>query len=322
MRGALAAACAAFCWGGATVLSKSALDEVTPIALLVLQLSASVVVLWSVILLTRRPVPPWRNCRVITLLGLLEPGAAYLLGLIGLVSIRAGDATLIQAFEAIMIVVLSACLLKVRPTAGFVLLSAVALAGLAVTLGAFGPRDGAGSPFGIAMVFLATAGAALYVVLSSRLLVDHDPIVVVGLQQLSALALALAALPFEMLWGGTGTVLPTSAGSWGITIASGVIQYALAFSLYMFALSKIPANLAGSFLNLTPVFGLAIAFIALGEALSGIQLASAATTILAVTVIQFQSDAPFRLPGIVRRAGEQLAHRFRSGAAGDDRFRS
>ncbi|CBS90646.1 hypothetical protein [Azospirillum lipoferum] len=100
--------------------------------------------------------------------------------MIGFVSIRAGDATLIQAFEAIMIVGLSACLLKVRPTMGFVFLSCVALAGLAVTLGAFGPRDGASSPFGIAMVFLATATAALYVVLSSRLLVDHDPILAGG----------------------------------------------------------------------------------------------------------------------------------------------
>jgi drug/metabolite transporter (DMT)-like permease len=289
-RGMLAAGFAALCWGAATVLSKSALENVSPIALLVLQLLASSVALWAFIILTKRRVPPLKEIRLIAALGLLEPGAAYLLGLIGLVGIGAGEATLIQASEAIMIIAVTAILFKERPSTSLLGLSCIALAGLAVVIGMPNHSLSAAEVTGVLLMFLATASAAFYVVLSGRVLGDHDPLVVVGFQQLAALLFALCCLPFEIHWRASGIELPSDAATWSIVIISGLIQYAVAFSAYMFALSKISANLSGSFLNLTPVFGVTIAFVALGERLTALQMLGAGVAIAAVYLIHGRSD--------------------------------
>ena len=87
--GVAAAILASFCWGSATVMSKHALDDVSPVSLLALQLAASTVFLWLVILILRIKVPRLMLLAPIAVLGLLEPGLAYLLGLIGLTDIGA-----------------------------------------------------------------------------------------------------------------------------------------------------------------------------------------------------------------------------------------
>jgi drug/metabolite transporter (DMT)-like permease len=291
MRGMWAAGFAAFCWGTATVMSKSALNEVSPIALLTLQLLASAIALWGFIFLMGRKVPPFKDIRYIAALGLLEPGLAYLLGLIGLVSIGAGVATLIQATEAIMIVAVSALLFKEKPTVPFIGLSGLALAGLAVVIGLPGNAISSAENLGVVLMFLATASAAFYVVLSGRVIGDHDPLVVVGFQQLAALLMALCCLPLEAL-SATGLVLPHHGSVWFVVVLSGLIQYAIAFSAYMYALAKISANRAGSFLNLTPVFGVVIAFVALGERLNLLQVLGAAVTIFAVFLIHRNAHEP------------------------------
>lgn len=68
-------------------------------------------------------------------LGLLEPWLAFFLGLVGLAVTRASNATLIQATEAIMIIIASAVLFRMKPTRRFVALSVVAVGGLLVVVG-------------------------------------------------------------------------------------------------------------------------------------------------------------------------------------------
>ncbi|MFC5356541.1 DMT family transporter [Azospirillum himalayense] len=285
-RGVIAATLAALCWGAATVLSKTALEDLPPVSLLVLQLAASVALLWTVVGIRRTPSNGRRDILGYAWLGLLEPGLAYLLGLIGLAGVQAGGAVLIQSSEAIMIVCASAILLRVRPGGRFVGLSLVAFSGLTLALGLFRPEDAAGNdPIGVTLIFAATATAAVYVVLSSRVAAQADPIMIVAWQQTVALVFALLLLPADWLLAPQGPAFPRSAGLWLVVVASGILQYALAFSLYMLALRAISANVAGSFLNLTPVFGLAIAFLFLGETLSPVQLTGTAVTLAAVIMI-------------------------------------
>src|SRR5581483_8923151 len=113
--------------------------------------------------------------------GLLEPGLAYLLGLIGLTDINATGATMIQSSEAIMIVVVSAILLRERPTVRFVGLSIMAFAGILVALGLVNSGYAKGNGvFGVSLMFVGTAAAAIYVVLSSRVATRTNPIVIVA----------------------------------------------------------------------------------------------------------------------------------------------
>lgn len=286
-KGVAAATLASFCWGSATVMSKHALNEVSPVVLLFLQLSASTIFLWLIILLMRIKVPRLMVLAPIAVLGLLEPGLAYLLGLIGLTDVGAGAATLIQASEAIMIVILSALVFRQIPTARFAILSIIAFTGIIIALGLWNNDTEQNGIFGVSLVFLATASAAIYVVLSGRIAANHHPIVAVSAQQSVALVAVLLILPVEVL--SEGVSIPEGLETWLVVIVSGIIQYGIAFSLYMYALSKIPANLAGSFLNLIPVFGLSIAFVTLGETLSLIQLAGAAITVLSLTLINLKT---------------------------------
>ena len=73
---------AAGCWGLGTVISKSALEDLSPIVLLAVQLTASVVVLATVMrvrgLPLRSDAPP-----LLGRLGVLNPGVAYALSLVG-----------------------------------------------------------------------------------------------------------------------------------------------------------------------------------------------------------------------------------------------
>lgn len=284
-KGVAAATLAAFCWGSATVMSKHALGSVSPVSLLALQLLASTAFLWIVILLMRIRIPRFKEVMPIAILGLLEPGLAYLLGLIGLTEVGAGSATLIFASEAIMIVIVSAILFRQFPSTLFMFLSILAFSGLVIALGLWKSGAEQNGILGTILVFLATLSAAVYVVLSGRIADTQHPIIAVGAQQSVALAAVLVLLPFEIFGANTGVRMPKNLDTWLVVITSGIIQYGIAFSLYMYALSKIPVNMAGSFLNLIPVFGLSIAFLALGETLSVIQWAGASITILALIAI-------------------------------------
>jgi drug/metabolite transporter (DMT)-like permease len=58
-----------------------------------------------------------------------------------------------------------------------------------------------------------------------------------------------------------------------------VIQYALAFWLYMVGLKGIPAGMAGLFLTTTPIFGIIGGIIFLGEQIGLLQIAGAGLVI-------------------------------------------
>jgi len=174
-KGVAAATLASLCWGSAIVMSKHALDDVSPITLLALQLCASTVFLWLVILLLRIKIPNIMTLAPIAILGLLEPGLAYLLGLIGLTDVSAGSATLIFASEAILIVIVSALLFRQIPTVMFASLSVIAFAGIIMALDLWDAGSQQNGIFGVTLLFLATTSAAFYVVLSGRIADNHHP---------------------------------------------------------------------------------------------------------------------------------------------------
>jgi drug/metabolite transporter (DMT)-like permease len=75
------------------------------------------------------------------------------------------------------------------------------------------------------------------------------------------------------------------AYGWVLAAASGIVQYACAFWLYLWALKGLSASVAGLFLNLIPVFGLLIAIPVLGDRLSAMQWVGGALIIGSVVVL-------------------------------------
>jgi drug/metabolite transporter (DMT)-like permease len=288
---------AALCWGAATVMSKSALAAFAPITLLVVQLLASVVCLWALVLIRNAKVRrlPLGTLVKFASLGLLEPGLTYLLALVGLQHTRASTASLIGSSEAMMIIAFSVLLFAERPTLRFMLLSIVAIFGLYVSLGTIPVAVSGSEVWGNTLIFAGTATAAVYVVLSGRIAAKADPVLLVAWQQTVALGMALLTLPLEWAWRSQQVALPSATSVWLLAAASGVIQYALAFTFYMAALKTIHANVAGTYLNLIPIFGIAGAAIFLGELISMQQLVGAAITLAAVTWMSLDKPLPTQI---------------------------
>lgn len=281
-KGIIAAILASFCWALSTVLSKIALEHVDSLILFIMQLFFSVSLLWIFILIKRYTLPSFSEIYKISLLGIFEPGIAYFLGLIALNYIDAGIATLIQSTETVLIIFLSFIILGIRPSLQFLGIIAIMMLGLYLVLFQKEHIDN-NDPKGLLLMFLAVLSAAFYVVLSSKFIENNHPLLIVTYQQSLALILSLIIIlcvDYRLL-----NEINFSTSTWIYIIASGIIQYAIAFYLYIYSLSKIPVNLAGVFLGLIPIFGLTLAFLFLKESLTIIQLMGSALVVITILKI-------------------------------------
>ena len=125
-----AAVLSAACWGSATVMSKGVLEHMPPMTLLAVQLTASITVLWLAVLVLRSRVRFDCPTPRASLSGLLEPGLACTLGIVGLALTTASSAALIGAAEPLLILLLAWLILKERIGAPTLLLAAIATLGL------------------------------------------------------------------------------------------------------------------------------------------------------------------------------------------------
>lgn len=275
---------AAACWGLATVATKGVLAVVPPFTLLGIQLTASAGFLWATVLATGRSGPFDRAARRGALCGVLEPGLAYGIGVPGLALTSAASATVIGATEPMMIAVLGWLLWRQAIGARVVLGIAVATGGgLLITLG--GGDDAPRQMVGDGMILAGVACASLYVLASSRLLGNRDPLPLAALQHSVGLVLALGLLAVAVGVGREPWPTAIPPGILAIAAITGVVQYALAFWLYLSGLKQVPATQAGLYLTLVPIFGVAGAVLGLGETLTAAQILGCALVTGAVATV-------------------------------------
>jgi len=266
------------CWGCGTVLSKQVLDRgVAPLTLLVVELAASGLLLLLALLLLRARLYWSPAMARLAALGLLNPGLAYALGLFGLVSITASMSVLLWATEPILIMLLAVLVLRERIALATVAAVAVAMVGVMLVI----YRPGAaGDALGVALTVAAVAACAFYAVLTRRLLLDDSSLAVVLVQQVVALGFAGVLAGTASAAGVADLGLPDDLATWGLAAASGMVYYGLAFWFFVGGLRGVPAAVAGSFLPLIPVFGLAAAYL-LGDRFIDRQWAGAALVVVA-----------------------------------------
>ena len=270
---------AAACWGIGTAVSKQAVSDLPPVTLLALQLAVSVLALGLTGWLRgdRIRIRPAESA--IARLGLLNPGLAYALGLLGLTQISASLSVLIWAAEPVLILLLAAVLLREGLPAWLVALSAVALGGLAVVLA--GPAL-SGAAAGVLVSATGVLCCALYTIAARRWIAASDSTLPVILAQ-QLYALALAAVLVVAAAASRAAVGPTTitAATVASTVGSGLLYYAVAYWLYLSALRELPASVAATSFYLIPIFGLAAASL-FGERLAPTQWLGAAIVIAAV----------------------------------------
>lgn len=290
-RDLLALTLAATCWGVGTVVSKAALHEVPPLTLLPIQLAASLAVL---AVLMRRQGISFRSggSPLLGRLGLLNPGLAYALSLLGLATITASLSVLLWALEPLMILFLAAWFLQERITPTFVILSFIALAGMVVIV--YDPSGSTGQLIGVALTIAGIVCCAAYSVITRRWIPDaKETSQVILAQQGHALALAVGLVVIAGLVGGAIVPAALTPVVLASAIGSGVIYYAAAYWFYLGALRHVPASVAALSFYLIPIVGVVAGALFLGERLDPRQWVGALMVLGAVlAIIRQPSVAP------------------------------
>jgi probable blue pigment (indigoidine) exporter len=288
-RTVLALTLAAASWGVGTVVSKRATAEIPPLTLLPIQLAASLVVLGLVMRWRGLPFRDTSSSPLLGRLGLLNPGLAYALSLLGLAHVTASVSVLLWAMEPVLILFLAGWLLRERITSSLVVLSLVAVAGMLLVIN---PPGSSGNLLGVGLTLAGVACCAIYTVSTRRWLGEADSTSQVLVAQ-QAYALAFAGLLAGAASLVSGFRLPNSvsAAGWASAIGSGVLYYGVAYWLYLYGLRQVAASLAAVSFYLIPVFGVAAGFLILGERLGPGQWLGAGIVLGAIYLLLRRTDA-------------------------------
>jgi O-acetylserine/cysteine efflux transporter len=172
----------------------------------------------------------------------------------------------------------------------------LALLGIALIAGHGG---GGSSDAGDALVLGSAALSALFIALQPRLLEDRDPAAVTAVQFGAG---ALAALPFAALHGGLSLAVAGRTGTEPV-VALGALALAgtlLPFWLFAHGQAQVPAALAGVFVNLEPLVGAMIGWIAFGNVAGLPQLAGAVAVLGGVALSALPVPASARVDESLR----------------------
>jgi drug/metabolite transporter (DMT)-like permease len=178
-----------------------------------------------------------------------------------------------------MIMALAAITLGERVSKTQVVAAAVAAMGVFLVVST---ADWTSRIIGVALTLAAVAACAIYTVLSRKWTVAESSLRVVAIQQGAALVFAVALAAVVAASSLSITLAGISLAAWGAAVASGCLYYGIAFWLYLTGLKGTPASVAGQYLNLIPIFGIAAGSALLGEQLIGRQWIGAAIVMLAV----------------------------------------
>ena len=269
----LALAAAGVLWGLTVPLSKVALEWLGPGWLTVARFAAAAPVL---ALVARRDLRRAFVPRVVAA-GALGFGAVTVLQNAGIERTSVSHAALVVGAAPVLVALIAAGLGRsaTRPITwgGY----AVALLGIALVAGAGG---GGATAAGDLLVLASVAVSATFIVLQPKLLAGRDPAAVTAVQFAAA---AVFAAPIAALLEGApaAPAAATPALAVAALAAGGTL---LPFWLFAFAQARVPAELAGAFVNLEPVVGASAGWLVLGETAAAAQLTGAVIVIAGIVL--------------------------------------
>lgn len=271
----------AFCWGVGLTLTKIALSGISATTLLIIQLLAANVFLYTVCYWKEGKIPLGLSSLKRGIAGIFEPALTYMCGTLGLELTTATNASLISSTEVAM-TVLSATLFlgeKLKPVK--LILVTVSFSGVFLLIRQDSQAAMHNSVLGDLLVLLGTMFAVGYVVFSKVQIASVSPLELIASQQFVGLILTVLCFGSLSLFSRSHEVnaIGILPQFWLLAIVSGIMQYALAFLLYLITLSKVSLSHSAFYVALVPVFGVASAIILLGEQLSPLQWIGAALVI-------------------------------------------
>lgn len=255
---AAALAALSLIWGYNWVVMKVALQYADPLRFAAWRAALGAAALFGVLLATRRPLAPRRGVSVIAL------GVLQTTGFVGLVALAlengaVGNSAVLSYTMPFWTLLLAGFLLGERIRGLQWLAIALAGAGLVAILSPWSARF---SPVHSAFALGAAWSWAAAIIVAKRMQVeDADDLLNVSAWQMLVGALGLILLAWlgkthPIHWTGTFTL----ALAYNVILAT-----SLAWLLWLFALSRLPAGVTGLATLATPVLSIGAAWLQLGE---------------------------------------------------------
>lgn len=276
---------AAMLWGTAGISTKImyGFAAVTPLSVSFFRLAIAAPVLWVIgwRAVGKRMVQlPTRDWGLMILMGLMT--AVYQICFFSAVQILGvAIASLITLCSApTLVALLSAIVLKERPSVRVLIALGCALVGTALLI-QVQPNSPVQGSVGLGVFWsLASASGYAVVALTSRELANrYHPV------QPIAIAFTVGALALLTLALGGGLVLDYPAAGWGLLLYMGLIPTALAYTMFILGMRTTPATIASIGTLLEPLTSTVLAALLFGETLSAIGWVGAALLLSALFVL-------------------------------------
>jgi O-acetylserine/cysteine efflux transporter len=230
----------------------------------------------------------------IVLAGALGYGSVIVLQNAGIERTSVSHAALIVGAVPVLVVIMSALLRRGSSPALAWTGSLVALAGVGLVAGG----GGAGTTIaGDLLVLLSVTGSAAFIVVQPGLLAGRHAAAVTAVQLGAG---GLAALPVALVLEGAPPA-PPGAEALVAVLALALAGTALAFSLFAWAQARVPAAVAGAFVNLEPLIGALTGAVAFHDALGPVQFAGGAAILVGIALGLPRDRRPARTPVVRER---------------------
>lgn len=255
-----------FFWGATWISGRVLAQDMGPFSAALLRfLTASVFLfLWSYRAGHGFPRLPRQEILPVALLGMTGIFLYNAFFFTGLQTVPAGRAALIIASAPIVISLLSALLMGEQLTRNKILGALISLSGATIVLsgGDIPALFQGGLSHGDVMILGCVAAWTAYSVAGGRVMRRLDPLLTVTWSCiLGALMLVIPAVPHGLL----ADVKRASLVDWGNILFLGVVATGVAFTWYYAGIKAIGAARAGIFINLVPVFAIAMGYVILDE---------------------------------------------------------
>ena len=265
-------------WAGNSVIGRAFRDEIPPITFSFYRWSIALVVLlpWVVRPLLRQ----WRvivvNWKVMIFLAVLGVPTYNTINYAALHTTTATNSALINSACTVMIIAVNYFMFAVRGTARQWAGVAVSLAGVLMIVSRADLHALLALELvrGDMLLLIAALSWAVYTACLRWRPRELDQLTFAG----ASIAIGVVALA-PLFWWEASREAPVvfTPGVIAALLYTGVFPSVLAVLFWNRAVAEVGANRAGQFMNLVPVFGIALAVVFLGEALEAFHLAGAAT---------------------------------------------
>lgn len=276
----------ALIWGVNFIVVKVGTQLMEPLAFNGARVSIAAVSLVIVVLAMREQWPARRDVIALLLLGVLGNGLYQWFFIEGIARTRAGDASLVLAASPALMAIIGRVLGVERVNRRKVLGIAASLFGMALVVFGSGHADpalnrAASSLAGNMLVLVACVCWALYTVLLKPY-TERVPGIPLSALTMVGGAIPLVAVAMPQISRTPWHALPISG--WGALLYSGLLALVLAYLFWYRGVRVLGPTRSAMYSNLQPVVALVVAWLALGETPTVVQVVGAAAILFGLVL--------------------------------------